>query len=237
MTRLGYRKGNRIETCGDVAAIYTSRGHVILCDTADLPLLSRYTWRAVFKKDNGYAISTPKQSGPTLKMHSLVCNPPPGLEVDHINRNGLDNRRSNLRPATHAENTRNVFFGNNTSGYKGVAWDIQSQAWQASICADGLQRTLGRYESKEDAARAYNRAAKQLHGAYAVLNPVNDSITPVRLRRPHGGWYQLAKTHCPQGHPYDAQNTGHKGRNRARYCLTCDRERHQAARHRRRLAG
>jgi hypothetical protein len=96
---------------------------------------------------------------------------PDGIEVDHENRNGLDCRRTNLRLATHRQNIMNTGLRPaNTSGYKGVSWDKENQKWRASIRAYGRSYNLGRFSTKEEAARAYNEAASRLHGSFARLN-------------------------------------------------------------------
>lgn len=95
----------------------------------------------------------------------------PGEEVDHINGNGLDNRRSNLRLATRSENGRNSRTrSDNTSGFKGVFWDKAAQKWRARIVVDGRRLYLGYYTDLVAAARMYDAAALAYHGAFASTN-------------------------------------------------------------------
>jgi len=102
-------------------------------------------------------------------MHRVIL--PDAEEVDHINGNGLDNRRANLRPATGIENRRNRRRSRkNTSGYAGVSWDKVNRKWYAYITADGRMRALGRFDTAEEAALARDRAALELHGEFARLN-------------------------------------------------------------------
>lgn len=102
-----------------------------------------------------------------VAMHVAIL----GMEGDHISRNTLDNRRGNLRPCTNAENSKNRNLNrNNKSGFKGVYWHERRQRWMAQICADGKQIDLGRFKTKEEAARAYNEAANRLHGDFASPN-------------------------------------------------------------------
>jgi len=93
------------------------------------------------------------------------------MHVDHINGNPLDNRKSNLRICTHAENSNNTGpRKNNTSGYKGVYWAKRNKRWLAQITHNGKQVYIGHYKDKEEAARAYDAKAKEFQGEFAYLN-------------------------------------------------------------------
>lgn len=101
-------------------------------------------------------------------LHRLMVACPEGLFVDHINGNGLDNRRSNLRICTHAENMRNrKTHSNNKSGYKGVYFDKDGSRWRAQIRAEGKKHSLGSFDTPEKAYEAYLSASKELHGEFA----------------------------------------------------------------------
>ena len=94
-----------------------------------------------------------------------------GLEADHINGNGLDNRRANLRLANHKDNARNRKIGrNNSSGAKGVCWDRTHQKWLARIVVDGRSLFLGRFDDIERAIDAYDVAAITRYGVFAKPN-------------------------------------------------------------------
>jgi hypothetical protein len=108
----------------------------------------------------------------------------PDMEIDHINGDKLDNRPENLRRATRAQNGSNrPMQANNKSGFRGVCFDMQAKKWLAQIAVNSIQMRLGYFTVKEEAALAYNEAAKRLHGEFARLNVIPE--TP-RLGRPLG---------------------------------------------------
>jgi hypothetical protein len=111
----------------------------------------------------------------------------PEEEVDHKNRNPEDNRWSNLRKATHAETTWNTTKRTtNTSGYKGVSWHKLRHKWVANIKANGNRRYLGLFDTKEEAALAWNEAARRYHREFACLNEIiwpNGSPDDNQLRK------------------------------------------------------
>lgn len=91
----------------------------------------------------------------------------PKHEIDHINGVTIDNRISNLREATNAQNCLNrKAYQNNTSGYKGVHWHKASSRWVANIQVGKKRKHLGYFEVKEEAAKAYDKASKELHGEF-----------------------------------------------------------------------
>lgn len=99
----------------------------------------------------------------------------PQNELDHIDGNKINNKIENLRKATHSENNRNRSKpSNNTSGYKGVAWHKQENKWRAYITINQKQISLGLYDDKEDAVKAYNNAATKYHGEFAKLNNLEE---------------------------------------------------------------
>jgi len=99
-------------------------------------------------------------------MHRIVMKAPKGMEVDHINHDPLDNRRTNLRLCTRSENLRNRRMQcNNTSGYKGVR--LECGRWRVQISLDGKNRHIGFYDSPEEGYEAYVQAAALYHGEFA----------------------------------------------------------------------
>jgi hypothetical protein len=147
-----------------------SRGLVALVDDEDYEWLSQWRWCA---SANGYAVRM-KRKGEDgfpgyVSMHRSIMAPSPGEEVDHKNRNGLDNRRSNLRLATGRQNKHNTGpRRRGTSGFKGVT-QCGPTRWAAQIY-DGSRRHLGIYESAAEAAAAYDEAARGSFGEFAWLN-------------------------------------------------------------------
>ena len=97
---------------------------------------------------------------------------PYGMVVDHINHDGMDNRRANLRAATHAQNTyhRKKRSGATKSKYKGIHWRKENKKWVARIMFEGKRIHLGSFHTEIEAAKAYDRAAKKYHGEFASLN-------------------------------------------------------------------
>ncbi len=103
-----------------------------------------------------------------LSMHRAILKPPADQVVDHINRNPLDNRRSNLRATTQSLNIVNRAFANRTTGYRGV--QPHKKRFRAEGSAAGVRYRLGAFLTAEDAARAYDDFARTHHGDFAQLN-------------------------------------------------------------------
>ncbi len=146
------------------------RGLWALVDDIDYPFLSQWKWSFNGK----YAYRTDR--GKTICMQRVVARRS-GLkvtnQVDHRNQNKLDNRRKNLRPATQSQNQANRGpTAANTSGFKGVFWYERYGRWYARIRVNKQHIFLGYFKRKNDAARAYNAAAKKYFGEFAFLNKV-----------------------------------------------------------------
>ncbi len=126
--------------------------------------LDRHRWNM---NRGGYAVRS--EGGRPILMHRVIASAPPGLEVDHINRNRLDNRRCNLRLTDHTGNMRNCSRNRrNTSGYKGVR--RLGNRWAARLKCDGEWCCLGWFNTPEEAAVAYDLMAMALFGEFAATN-------------------------------------------------------------------
>lgn len=155
-----------------------TRGLVTLLDADDEHLVAGRSWCAVpspLAAQTWYAQSHEPgtgKHGKSIRMHQAILKVPPGWHVDHINGDGLDNRRANLRPSTPSQNAFNsALFRHNTSGFRGVSFDRRyRRPWLASIKIDGKFIRLGRFDSAEEAALAFDEAARQFRGEFARFN-------------------------------------------------------------------
>lgn len=152
-----------------------SQGKVVIIDEADVELVRRHKWFANSTRGRTfYALTNIMHPGAidkrtTLSMHRLILGLAESYtQVDHIDGNGLNNRRSNLRICSNSENARNRRKRiDNTSGYKGVSFDARSYKWVAYINFDGKRMHIGYFNTREDAHAAYCKAATKLHGEFA----------------------------------------------------------------------
>lgn len=157
----------RIE--GDVAYVPLTKGYEAIIDTADVPLVDGVNWCATVHHSAVYAVRTDLISGRPRRvyMHRIII-PCEGLEVDHVDWNGLNNRRNNLRAATTSQNQYNQRLAkHNTSGFKGVSWNKRREKWRAQIRAGGTRLDLGLFPTREDAHAAYAKASAELHGQFS----------------------------------------------------------------------
>ena len=154
--------------------LYLGQGKWTLLDVKDYYHLRFFKWVVYGNGTNLYAIRlrlTDPNKTSTVYMHREIMNPPPGLVVDHKNCDGLDNRRSNLRFATHAQNTRNRRKKKNgSSQFLGVYFNKEKSTWDSQLMHNGKKIWVGRFQTQIDAAKAYDAAAKKYHGEFARLN-------------------------------------------------------------------
>jgi hypothetical protein len=169
-----------------------TQGKFAIVDPQDYDRLRKYKWHVQKSVYTYYAVHslTNGKNAPrkNLQMHRLAMglampngiNVPPGFYCDHINHNGLDNRKANLRVVTHKQNVwhRRKFSGRAFNGfkkpsrscYKGVDWSKEMKRWRVRIRVNGKRIYLGSFEDEIAAAKAYDQAAKKYHGEHAGFN-------------------------------------------------------------------
>lgn len=148
-----------------------TQGEFTIVDAEDYALLSKFHWQCWKGPWNNYAKGVVE--GKNIPLHRFLLNPSRDKVVDHINGDGLDNRRSNLRIVTTSQNGMNRKLSkNNSSGYKGVCYNKQRGKWMAYIMFEKKQRTIGYFANSLEAAKAYNKEASRLFGEFAKLNDV-----------------------------------------------------------------
>jgi len=149
-----------------------------IVDTEDFDWLSQWNWFAQWNRDTRSFYARSNISGKIIPMHRLILGCSEKETGDHKNRNTLDNRRDNLRKCNVTQNCQNATRRkDNSSGFKGVipmTWKNKTKAttfrWIASIRSNGERIHLGCFTTPEEAAKAYDMAARKYHGEFAVLN-------------------------------------------------------------------
>lgn len=159
-----------------IRCIPLTRGKVTIVDAADYDWLSRWNWSARKAKGRMWYAGRNVQfedGRTTIYMHQILLPCSDGKRADHKDRDGLNNRRSNLRPSTMTQNQGNVDIrANNTSGFRGVFWDKQHRKWRTNIVINGKRKHIGLFVDKTAAASAYNEQASHYFGEFARLNEV-----------------------------------------------------------------
>lgn len=159
--------------------VLSNSNEVAIIDDEDVYRISKGTWSL---NSNGYAVRTQRCGGG--KKHSILMHREilgllygDGITIDHIDNNKLNNSKSNLRKCEHSQNVVNVGkYRSGTSRFKGVYRKPGYKKWYAYINKDSKRYHLGRFDSEIDAASAYNKAALELHGEFAVLNKEDGMI-------------------------------------------------------------
>lgn len=171
---LRYRKKHygvafrRIKLIKDKKTISQYRYTIVNPD--DYQKLAEYPWQLLETKSSCYAARLENRR--VISMHREIMNAPKGKIVDHIDGEGLNNTKQNLRIGTIQQNNMNRKKLNKpySSKYKGVFWNKDHKKWEACISYNGIRKRLGFFDNEEDAARAYDEAAKIYHREFAVLN-------------------------------------------------------------------
>lgn len=166
----GRRKVREVRVAGDVAYVPLSddeHGPNAIVDADDVEIVNKYGWEL---NNDGHPYASIR--GKSTPMHQLLTGE---KNPDHINRDKLDHRRANLRTANKTLNEANTGpRKTNKSGYKGVSWDKVNNKWLAQIGYQeegrNINKKLGRFNTPEEAAEAYNKKSKELHGDYAYQN-------------------------------------------------------------------
>jgi hypothetical protein len=147
-------------------------GRFTIIDAADRDLVAGFRWRALDTADRHYAHTWHNQLH--LYMHRLVVGAGAEMTVDHVNGDGLDNRRLNLRLATRSQNSANAGPNRRQAGkssrYKGVSWNKSRSRWVAFINHHGKGHHVGQSLDEDEAARMYDVAAEAVWGEFARLN-------------------------------------------------------------------
>ncbi len=150
--------------------IKLTNGRFAIVDPDDYQKLSQYNWQ-LLEGESGKCYAACLDNRKIVYMHRMIMSAPKGKIVDHRNGEGLDNTKRNLRFATSSQNNINAKrIKNGSSRYRGVSRNKKINKWQAAIGYDCKSLLIGYFDNEEDAARAYDNAAKKYHGEFAVLN-------------------------------------------------------------------
>ncbi len=156
--------------------IQLTQGKVALVDDEDYEYLNQFRWHAHKSKRTWSVrrnISIGHSKGTVLCMHIVLMSPPKGFEIDHKDHNGLNNQKHNLRCCLNKQNVRNMRIPiDNSTGFKGVCSRKQREHKELKYSAYIQRIHLGHFKTKEEAALAYNKKAKELFGEFACLNQV-----------------------------------------------------------------
>lgn len=157
-----YRRTNEYAIDGDIVRVkLDNKNAEMICDIDDWERLKQYRWRL---GNNGYA-ETSSINGVVTPYHHFVIDCPPGMYRDHINRNRLDNRKTNLRILNPFESVLNRGLSkNNISGYRGVTYSKRYKKWVAQITYQRKNHVLGRFENIEDAIEARKQGEIEYFG-------------------------------------------------------------------------
>lgn len=148
-----------------------TQGKFALIDAEDAPRVLAHKWCLHVTRDNLYAQKRDPSTKMPISLHRFLTEAPPGIEVDHKNGDGLDNRRENLRLATRLQNATNIALRtNNKTGYKGVSEDKRRGGYRANIRLNGKQVAIGTFSDPRNAALAYDAYVRTHFGEFGTYN-------------------------------------------------------------------
>lgn len=180
----------------ETVAVKVGKRHLAIIDAEDLPVVSQYLWYPRIAKGGirvyAYTQLRRYEGGKlivtNIHLHRLILNPPPGMDVDHKDRDGLNCCKSNLRIATRSQNNANrVLKGSHKTGYVGVVAMEHRSAFRGVVWCNNKQYNCGDYNDPISAARARDKKARELFGEFAVFNfpdLLDSAITEPRRVRP-----------------------------------------------------
>jgi hypothetical protein len=143
-----------------------------MVDDEDYDWISKYHWHVYRRKHTFYAQRLTLDRKWVSMHREILGITDPKILSDHIDHNGLNNQRSNLRLSNSSQNNSNRRSSTGKSKFKGVCWNEKRKKWRAYICVNKVRSDIGCFDSEEDAAKAYNQKAVELHGEFAFLNKV-----------------------------------------------------------------
>lgn len=153
-----------------------TKGQFALVDDEDFEFVNKQKWYADSCNETFYARARPKKYGPLIHMHRVILSVPNSCSifVDHIDHNGLNNQKYNLRIATRSQNNANK-KAIGKSKYLGVFYKKEStfRPWYSRCLKNGVNKYLGSFKTEIEAAMAYNNAAFEIHGEFANLNIID----------------------------------------------------------------
>lgn len=160
---------------GEYVIGYTSNTNKpFIFDLDDFEKVSKYHW---YEESNGYIRSSGKTKEDRFHLHRLIMGFPDGMNIDHINHNTFDNKKSNLRVVTTSQNAMNhILSARNTSGTTGVVWMKNRNNWKAEIKINGETIYLGSFDEFDDAEKARNEAEEKYFGEYSYNNSMKAEI-------------------------------------------------------------
>ena len=153
---------------GELIFVPLTRGYEAVVNIADFEIVDGFNWFSIVTPHSVYAAR--RDGYKTIYLHRAISMAHKGIDVDHIDCDGLNNRRENIRVANRSQNNQNRRKStNNKSGYKGVSFCKRSSKWRASIKIDGKYKSLGYFNEANKAHEAYCAASKEMHGDFGRI--------------------------------------------------------------------